>query len=142
MSTPYQGGIPVAEVVRSGFVEGRHHGSIVVLGPDGSMLAGAGDPHGPIFPRSSNKPIQAVAMLRHGLRLDPPSLSLAAGSHSGEPMHVERVRSMLRSGGLTEGDLRCPPDLPIGDAARTDLIRAGTEPARVYMNCSGKHAAM
>jgi L-asparaginase II len=142
MTRPYQGGVPVAEVVRSGFIEGRHHGSIVVLGPDGSMLASAGDPYGPIFPRSSNKPMQAVAMLRAGLRLEPASLSLAAGSHSGEPMHVDRVRAMLRSGGLTEDDLRCPPDLPIGETARTELIRAGVAPARVYMNCSGKHAAM
>jgi L-asparaginase II len=142
MSSAYQGGVAVAEVVRSGFVEGRHHGSAVVLGADGSVLASAGDPYGPIFPRSSNKPMQAVAMLRVGLDLDPQSLSLAAGSHSGEPMHVDRVRATLAEGGLTEDDLRCPEDYPLSETARADLIKAGIDKARVYMNCSGKHAAM
>jgi L-asparaginase II len=142
MSEAYRGGVPLAEVVRSGFVEGRHHGSVVVLGADGSVLASAGDPVAPIFPRSSNKPMQAVAMLRAGLELEPASLSLAAGSHSGEPMHVRRVRAMLAAGGLSEADLRCPVDYPLSDLARTDLLRAGVGPARVFMNCSGKHAAM
>jgi L-asparaginase II len=81
-------------------------------------------------------------MLRAGLELEPASLSLAAGSHSGEPMHVDGVRAMLASGGLTENDLRCPEDYPLSEAARVDLIKAGIEKARVYMNCSGKHAAM
>jgi L-asparaginase II len=134
--------VAVAEVVRSGFVEGRHHGSVVVIDADGSVVASAGDPYGQIFPRSSNKPMQAVAMLRVGLELEPASLSLSAGSHSGEPMHIERVRAMLAGGGLSEDDLRCPPDYPLSEAARADLIRAGIDKARVYMNCSGKHAAM
>ena len=33
----------VAEVVRSGFVEGRHHGSVVALAPDGSVEWSVGD---------------------------------------------------------------------------------------------------
>jgi L-asparaginase II len=140
--TAYAGGVPVADVVRSGFVEGRHHGSVVVLGSDGSVLAAAGDVSAPIFPRSSNKPMQAVAMVRAGLTLEPASLSLAAGSHSGEPFHVERVRAMLAGGGLSEADLRCPPDYPLSEAARVEVIQAGLAKARVFMNCSGKHAAM
>jgi L-asparaginase II len=140
--TVYAGGIPVADVVRSGFVEGRHHGSVVVLGSDASVLAAAGDIRGPIFPRSSNKPLQAVAMLRSGLVLEPPSLALAAASHSGEPFHIERIRAMLAGGGLSEADLRCPPDYPLSETARTDVIRAGLDKTRVFMNCSGKHAAM
>ncbi len=140
--TRYNGGVVVAELVRSGFVEGRHHGSVVIVGADGSVLASAGDPYGPIFPRSANKPLQAVAMRRAGLPLDGPDLALAAGSHSGEPFHIERVRAILASAGLTEDDLRCPPDVPLSESARVELIRAGVGPARVYMNCSGKHAAM
>jgi L-asparaginase II len=140
--TAYAGGVPVAEVVRSGFVEGLHHGSVVVLGSDGSVLAAAGDVTNPIFPRSSNKPMQATAMVRAGLSLEAESLSLAAGSHSGEPFHVSRVRAMLADGGLSEADLRCPPDYPLSEAARADVIRAGLDKARVFMNCSGKHAAM
>jgi L-asparaginase II len=141
--TLYQGGVPLAEVVRSGFVEGRHHGSVAVLDAGGSLVAGAGDAYGPIFPRSSNKPMQAVAMLRSGLRLaDPADLALVAASHDAEPSHVDRVRAMLASGGLSEADLRCPPDLPLSPSAREAVLRDGGGPSPVLMNCSGKHAGM
>jgi L-asparaginase II len=139
----YAGGVVLAEVVRSGFVEGRHHGSVAVLDGDGSLASSAGDPYGAIFPRSSNKPMQATAMLRAGLRLpDPADLALVSASHRGEPFHIQRVRAMLRLGGLTEDDLRCPPDLSIHEPSRHELVRAGIAPARVYMNCSGKHTGM
>jgi L-asparaginase II len=143
VSTVYAGGIPLAEVARSGFVEGRHLGSLALLDASGSLVASAGDPHGPIFPRSANKPMQAVAMLRSGLRLaDPADLALVAASHSGEPFHVARVRAMLRTGGLSEDDLRCPADLPLSEPARASVFRDGGGPSRVLMNCSGKHTGM
>jgi L-asparaginase II len=139
----YAGGVPVAEVVRSGFVESRHRGSVVVLDPAGRVRVALGDATGPVFPRSSNKPMQAVAMLRAGLSLpDPADLALVTASHSGELRHVERVRTLLRRGGLTEADLRCPPDLPLSEVARNVLLRRGGTPARVLMNCSGKHTGM
>ncbi len=143
MTTRYAGGVPVADVVRSGFVEGRHHGSVAVLDAGGALLAALGDPHGAMFPRSANKPMQAVGMVRAGLRLaDPADLALVAASHSGEPFHIERVRAMLRRADLTEADLRCPPELPIGESAREAVLRAGGGPAPVLMNCSGKHTGM
>jgi L-asparaginase II len=139
----YQGGVPLVEVVRSGFVEGFHRGSAVVLDPTGAVLAAAGDVGSPIFPRSSNKPMQAVGMLAAGLRLaDPADLALVAASHHGEPFHVDRVRALLAEAGLPESALSCPADLPISESARADVYRAGGEPRRVYMNCSGKHTGM
>ena len=96
----------------------------------------------PIFPRSSNKPLQAAAMVRCGLDLDGKLLALAAASHSGEDFHVTGVREILAGAGLTTGALQCPPDLPLDEQARNAMIRAGHPPDRVHMNCSGKHAAM
>jgi L-asparaginase II len=143
MTAHYRGGVPVADVVRSGFVEGRHHGSVAILDTSGSLVATAGDPHGAIFPRSSNKPMQATAMLRSGLRpAEPADLAIIAASHRGEPRHIERVRALLARAGLTEGYLQCPPDLPIGEQAREEVLRTGGGPLRVSMNCSGKHAGM
>jgi L-asparaginase II len=133
----------LAEVVRSGFVESRHHGSVVVLDASGAMTASAGDVTGPIFPRSSNKPLQTVGMLRAGLQpAEPADLALISGSHNGEPFHVRRVRALLRSAGLDEDALKCPADLPLSASERNALLRAGGEPAPVLMNCSGKHAGM
>jgi L-asparaginase II len=135
--------VPLAEVVRSGFVESRHHGSVAVLDKDGRLVADAGDVHGPVFPRSSNKLMQAVAMLGAGLVLDDDAdLAMIAASHSGEAMHVRRVRAMLERAGLGEDSLRCPPALPLFAPAQAEVLRRGGGPARVYMNCSGKHAGM
>jgi L-asparaginase II len=128
--------------VRSGFVEGQHRGDVVVLDAAGAVVAAAGDIDRPVFPRSANKPLQVVGMLRAGLRLDGPDLALAAASHSGERAHVDRVRAVLAAGGLTEDDLACPPELPLGAAAQRAVLAAGGGPERVTMNCSGKHAAM
>jgi L-asparaginase II len=139
----YRGGVPLAEVIRSGFVEGRHHGSVVVLDAEGRVVDAAGDVTAPIFPRSSNKPLQAVGMLRSGLRLaDAADLAVVCASHWGEDRHLARVRTMLRSAGLEESALRCPPALPLDDDARAAVLAAGGGPSRVQMNCSGKHTGM
>jgi L-asparaginase II len=132
----------LAEVIRSGFTESRHRGALAVLGADGQVTLSAGQASEPMFPRSSNKPLQAAGMLRCGLRLDGKLLALAAASHSGEDFHVAGVRQILASAGLTEADLRCPPDWPLDETERRAMIRSGAGPDRVHMNCSGKHAAM
>jgi L-asparaginase II len=132
----------VAEVVRSGFVESEHRGSVVALNPDGSVGWSLGPVEDPIFPRSSNKPIQAVGMLRCGLDLDGELLALGSASHSGEPFHLAGVRRILGRAGLEESALRTPADFPIDPVARDDYVRAGGAAAPIAMNCSGKHAAM
>ncbi|GAA3338817.1 asparaginase [Amorphoplanes nipponensis] len=133
----------LAEVVRSGFVESVHHGSVVVLDAAGRVAAAAGDVTGPCFPRSSNKPLQTVGMLRAGLRAaEPADLALMSGSHFAEPFHVDRVRRILAAAGLDESALRCPPSLPLSETERDAVVRAGGGAAPVLMNCSGKHAGM
>jgi L-asparaginase II len=128
----------VAEVVRSGFVESVHHGAIALIGGQSR-----GDVTRPVFPRSSNKPLQAVGMLRAGLvPREPADLALISGSHFGEAMHIRRVREILAAAGLDESALRCAASLPLSEAARNDWLRSGGGPERVLMNCSGKHAGM
>ena len=101
-----------------------------------------GDVTGPIFPRSCNKPLQAVAMLRCGLELSGDLLALAGASHSGEPFHLDGVRRILAAAGLDESALQTPPDYPLDDSAMRAMVRAGGEKQPIAMNCSGKHAAM
>jgi L-asparaginase II len=132
----------LAEVVRSGFVESRHRGRAVGLRADGSTAVCAGAVTEPVFPRSSNKPMQAAAMLACGLKLDGELLALAAASHSGEDFHIAGVRQILADAGLTPDALQCPPDYPFDEAAHRELLCAGGGPDRIHMNCSGKHAAM
>ena len=134
--------VVVAEIVRSGFVEGHHYGSIAILDRDGQVEWSVGDVEAPILPRSCNKPIQALGMLRAGLDLDGELLALACASHSGESFHLEGVRRILAGAGLTEADLQTPLGYPLDDDARDQLIRAGGVQSSIAMNCSGKHAAM
>ena len=134
--------MPVVEVVRSGFVEGHHYGSVVVLDPAGGIEWSVGAVDVPMLPRSCVKPLQALAMLREGLDLDGELLALACASHSGEPFHLEGVRRILAGAGLAEGALQTPPDYPLDDVAREQVLRADGERTSLAMNCSGKHAAM
>jgi L-asparaginase II len=132
----------VAEIVRSGFVEGHHYGSLVALGQSGEVSWSVGEVTAPVLPRSCNKPLQALAMVRLGLDLPADLLALACASHSGEPFHVEGVRRILAGAGLDESALQTPADLPLDDDARDAVLRAGGGRSSVLMNCSGKHAAM
>ena len=97
--------VPLVHLIRDGFVEGVHHGSVVVLAPDGSVVFRAGDADTAFFPRSTAKLMQAVAMTRLGLSLPPDLLALSAASHSGEPFHLDAAQRILDGSGCTEDDL-------------------------------------
>jgi L-asparaginase II len=134
--------VELAVVERGGFIESRHGGSAIVLSADGAVQRTLGNPAAPIFPRSSLKPFQAIAALSSGAPLTGAAAVLATASHAGTPQHIEVVRSMLAQGSLTESALRCTAGWPLDRDARDDLVRAGTQAAPLYMNCSGKHAAL
>ncbi|MFB7498228.1 asparaginase [Streptomyces sp. NPDC056161] len=132
----------VAEVWRGDFLESVHHGTVHAAGPQGQTVLSVGEPDRPMFPRSANKPLQALGMLRAGLDLDGELLALACASHSGEAFHLDGVRRILAGVGLDTGALRCTAGLPIGEAALRAHLADGGEPTPLTMNCSGKHAAM
>jgi L-asparaginase II len=135
-------GAPLAVVVRGDLVESVHTGHLVALDADGTIAFAVGDPAVTIWPRSSLKPAQAVAMVRSGLDLPDRLLALACASHSGDEVHREGVREILGHAGLDETALRNTPGLPLEPDAAQAWQRAGHGPSRVTQNCSGKHAAM
>jgi L-asparaginase II len=132
----------LARVLRSGFIESRHFGSLTALNPDGSVALSLGSPVEPILPRSTFKPLQALGVLRAGTKLTEPQLAVAIGSHVGADEHLAATRSILTDFELSESDLACPADYPEDSAARERMIRAGVSKQPICMNCSGKHAAM
>lgn len=132
----------IASYTRSGFTEGVHTGHAVVVDPAGVVVRHWGDPDHVIFPRSSNKPAQATAMVRHGLDLPDHLLALSAASHSGERFHVAGVKEILDVAGLDEHALQTPADFPLDPRARDTWVSDGRRAAPIAMNCSGKHAAM
>ncbi len=134
--------VQLAVVERSGFIESRHVGSAVVLGADGEVIRSLGATSAPIFPRSALKPFQALGVLGSGVELTGTSAVLATASHTGTPEHVAVVRQLLGRASLTEDALQCPADSPADGTARDALIRSRTAASPIFMNCSGKHAAM
>lgn len=134
--------VELAVVVRSGFIESRHVGAAVLTSTDATIRAELGDGHQPVFPRSTLKLFQAQTALALGARLNDEQTAIACGSHSGSSAHVAHVREILHASGLDDRALACPASWPRDRASRDALVRAGEASSAVYMECSGKHAAM
>lgn len=148
-SSVADGAAPLARVVRGDLVESMHLGHLVVLAPDGTVRLALGNPEAEIWPRSSVKPVQALAMLDHGLDLPDRLLALVAASHNGEPTHREGVREILARARLGPATLRNTPDMPLHAPSAfawqvADHVAEGDGPgpAPIAQNCSGKHAGM
>jgi L-asparaginase II len=86
--------------------------------------------------------MQAVAMVRAGLRLPAELLALVCASHDGTTKHLEAVRRILATAGLTEASLANTPGLPLDEAAAEAVFRDGGGRTPLQMNCSGKHSGM
>lgn len=132
----------LAQAIRGGFVESVHRASVAVTAADGSVELELGNASDPVLPRSSNKPVQALAMVRNGLDLAPHHLALVSASHSGEDFHLAAVREILDGAGLTVADLQNTPDFPVDEQAKLDWVRAGHDKESLAQNCSGKHSGM
>lgn len=132
----------IAVTTRNGFDESYHYGSLVVFGPSGEVEFTVGNPDIEIYGRSSNKPMQAVAMVRSGLDVPPELLALVCASHSGTPHHLDGVRTLLTLGGFDSAALANTADYPLDDDAAHDTRRGGGLKTALQMNCSGKHAGM
>lgn len=136
----------LAEITRGGEVESRHFGHVAVVDTSGRVLFSLGDPDQPIYPRSSLKPLQALAGLARGtadrFHFTDAEVAVTCASHSAEPRHRSAVAALLERIGATEADLRCGPHSVPDPASRDELIRAGKSPTAIYNNCSGKHTGM
>src|ERR1044071_2888734 len=137
---------PLVEVKRGSITESRHRGHIVVVDPDGNIIASLGTPENVTYLRSSAKPFQALPLLTTGAAdhfgFTDPEVALACGSHNGEPIHTELALSMLKKIGLGPEALHCGAHEPYGAEAALDLRTRGEEPNALHNNCSGKHAGM
>ncbi len=137
---------PLVEVKRGSITESRHRGHIVVVDPEGNLIASLGAPENVTYLRSSAKPFQAIPLLITGAAdrfgFTDREVALACGSHNGEPIHTELVASMLKKIGLGPEALHCGAHEPYGVEAALDLRNRGEQPSALHNNCSGKHAGM
>jgi L-asparaginase II len=136
--------VPLIETSRGGALENIHFGAIAVCDTQGRVVASAGDPHWVTFTRSTLKALQALSFMESGgasaLGFTPQNIALMCASHSGEPMHVQQVQSMLDKSGMTYKRLQCGCHVPY-------YVDQGVAPAPEHIdermhNCSGKHSGM
>jgi L-asparaginase II len=131
------------EVTRGALVESVHRGAVAVADAEGKLRLSLGDVESPIYPRSSLKPVQALPLIETGAAdafgLGDEEIALACASHSGEPMHTERVAAWLKRIGCAEADLACGVHPVRFEPVAEAMIREGKKPTRIHNNCSGKH---
>jgi L-asparaginase II len=134
----------LVELTRGESVESIHRGAVAIVDSEGRIRAALGDVEQPICPRSSLKPIQALPFVESGaadaFALTDEHVALACASHSGEPMHTERVAQWLEHLGLSQADLACGPHPVRFEPAWHAMIARVEQPTRIHNNCSGKHA--
>lgn len=128
----------VIEITRGPAVESTHLVHAVLLDGDGRRKAVYGKAKRPTFPRSSIKPLQAIALVESGaasaFHLSDAEIALACASHSGEDRHTEAAAAWLARLGLDETALECGAHAPYS---------APCQPATALRNnCSGKHSGM
>jgi L-asparaginase II len=131
---------------RGGYTEGEHPVSAVLVDAVGAVLARCGAPVVTTW-RSGAKPFQLVGSLDalgdpEGESFAPEDLAVGAASHSGQPLHTERVGALLGRRGLDPGALRCGAHAPAHKPSEHALARAGEPFTALHNNCSGKHAFM
>lgn len=138
---------PIAvEVTRGEMVESVHRVIAAVVDASGRPIVSWGDADRLVYGRSAIKPLQALPVIESGAAeaygLDDAEIALCCASHSGEPMHVDRVLAWLDRLGLGAEDLECGPQIPTHVDSAHALIEAGISPTRAHNNCSGKHSGM
>ncbi len=133
----------LVEITRGALVESVHRGSIAIADAKGVLVFALGDVETPVYPRSSLKPVQALPLLESGAAdafgLGDEEIALACASHSGEPMHTNRVAVWLERIGCSASDLACGPHPVRYEPVWEAMVRRGEAPTRIHNNCSGKH---
>lgn len=136
----------LVEVLRDHFLESKHRGWIIISDRYGKIIARSGEGVPVTFVRSTLKPVQVLPLLlteaadKFGFTDE--EIALCISSHSGEPKHIELVKSMLEKIGMTQEDLKCGVHSPIYKKAAHDIYSRGEKPTKIHSNCSGKHTGM
>ena len=104
---------------RENLIETEFYG-FVVFADCKKNISYCGNPQKyPFFHRSCAKPLQAAVADESGtigyFDLSPEEIAICCGSHTGEKIHVETLKNLLKKGDLDEKDLKCPKIPPLNN---------------------------
>jgi len=130
---------------RGAILENIHCGRICVVDESCRIAASVGDAEAPTYCRSASKPFQTLPVIIYGLDkkygLTERELTIMAGSHAGEDMHLEAILGILEKTGIPEDDLIMRPAFPAHKQTYERMIKNGAPPRKSLHNCAGKHLA-
>ena len=121
-------------------------GSVAVVDYKGKLLYSAGNPEQVAYMRSSAKLMQAMVPMTLGVcdayKFTDMEIAQICASHSGEEIHINTVRSILKKAGLDETYLQCGAHYPFKADITEKMKKNGEEALQIHNNCSGKHSGM
>lgn len=136
----------ILRVTRGPLTESIHHGHIVAIRWDGSLVHHLGNPELVTFVRSTAKLIQAIPVITSGaadhFHLNDAEIALCCASHNGERVHTDTALSILQKIGRVPEDLQCGAHAPYHKPTADAMGKKGIDPTALHNNCSGKHSAM
>lgn len=136
----------ILEYYRSDLIEQEHLGLLVKLSLNCNVLKFGDDNQYPFYIRSCAKPLQASLLLdleidkAYGMNIA--EIAICCASHTGEPCHVNAVKSLLGKIGIDESYLKCGLHKPLSKVEQNKLLLSGEKENVLQNNCSGKHAMM
>lgn len=136
----------IAKVCRGNTVESVHCGSVAVVNSKGKLIYSFGNPYFVTYLRSSAKPFQVIPLITSGgakeFGLSQKEIAIISGSHNGQKIHTDTVKSILKKIGLAEKNLQCGVHIAHYYTANNIIPPSGKKFTQVNHNCSGKHAGM
>jgi L-asparaginase II len=136
----------LAKVYRGDTIESVHCGSIAVVDSKGKLIYSFGDPYFVTYLRSSAKPFQVIPLIASGAAkkfgFSQKEIAIISGSHNGQKIHTDTVKSILKKISLSEKNLQCGVHIPHYYTANNIIPPPGKKFTQLNHNCSGKHAGM
>lgn len=129
---------PIFSLSRRGVPEVVIHGVTAFKTQDQTLKSQNADVT--IVTRSLLKPWQALGA--GGFSAEDPVWAMAISSHSGQPMHIEQLTSLMQKTSTQETELVCPRAFPMDPAIAAQLRANGSKPSRLQHPCAGKHLLM
>jgi L-asparaginase II len=136
----------LVKVYRGKTVESLHCGSVAVVDSKGKLIYSFGDPYFITYLRSSAKPFQTIPLIASGATKEfgftQKEIAIISGSHNGQKIHTNTVKSVLKKIGLSEKNLQCGVHIPHYYTANNITPPSGKKFTPVHHNCSGKHSGI
>ena len=128
--------------IRNSLVELEFYGYIIFCDKNKNIHSYGETQHYHFFHRSCAKPLQASIiqglMTKDYYNLSEKEIAVCCASHTGEPVHLEILRGILKKANLTEKDLLCPAIEPLNKEEQKKFEVYSP----LHNNCSGKHTIM